>query len=429
VGLYKECDLFVRPTNTDDEAVSIREALHVGTPVVAIDIVRRPAACILFETHNMEQFENAVRKALIDLKFYRNRIKFLDDANNAKKITNLYKKLLKEGLIMTWAEKKVLITGASGFIGSHLVEALAKNGTDVRAFVHYNSRNDIGNLSFLDDDLLKSVEVIWGDVTDEGMVRHAVKGCDCVFHLAALIGIPYSYVAPSSYVNTNIKGTLNVLEAVREFGVSKMVHTSTSECYGTALYEPIDESHPLQGQSPYSASKIGADKLAESYYRSFDVPVATIRPFNTYGPRQSDRAVIPTIIKQLILHQDTISLGSLTPCRDLTFVEDTVNAFIKIAENSATVGQTINIGNGETISVGDLALKIINMTDPRVKIVSKEERRRPEKSEVMKLICNNKKAKEIIGWSPNVTLNAGIESTVKFIKDHRHLYIGDSYTV
>jgi nucleoside-diphosphate-sugar epimerase len=208
-----------------------------------------------------------------------------------------------------------------------------------------------------------------------------------------------------------------------------MVTTSTSECYGTALYEPIDESHPLQGQSPYSASKIGADKIAESYFRSFDVPVATIRPFNTYGPRQSDRAVIPTIIKQLLLNQETISLGALTPCRDLTFVEDTVRGFIKIAENPRTVGETINIGNGETISIGDLALKLIKMIKPGVKIVSHEKRFRPEKSEVMKLICNNQKAKEMVGWTPTVKLNEGLNKTLEFIKDHRDLYTGDSYTV
>ena len=330
---------------------------------------------------------------------------------------------------MTMMNKKVLITGAAGFIGSHLVEELIKNGSRVKALVHYNSRNDIGNLGFLDKNLLESVEIVWGDVTDEGMVRNAVKGCEYVFHLAALIGIPYSYVAPSSYINTNIKGTLNVLEAVKDFDVSKMVTTSTSECYGTALYEPIDESHPLQGQSPYSASKIGADKIAESYYRSFDVPVATIRPFNTYGPRQSDRAVIPTIIKQLLMKKNTISLGALSPCRDLTFVKDTVEGFIQIAENPATIGETINIGNGETISIGDLAAKLIEMINPDVEILSKEERLRPQKSEVMKLICNNKKAKELVGWEPKITLKKGLERTIEFIKDHRHLYSGDRYTV
>ncbi|BBO77652.1 NAD-dependent dehydratase [Desulfosarcina widdelii] len=330
---------------------------------------------------------------------------------------------------MKLSKKKVLITGAAGFIGSHLVEALINQGADVKAFVRYNSRNDLGNLSFLSQRLLENMEIIWGDITDEGMVRNAVRGCDCVFHLAALIGIPYSYVAPGSYVNTNIKGTLNVLEAVREFSVSKMVTTSTSECYGTALYEPIDESHPLQGQSPYSASKISADKLAESYYRSFDVPVSTIRPFNTYGPRQSDRAVIPTIIKQLLLKKETIFLGALTPCRDLTFVEDTVDGFIKIAENSDTVGETINIGNGKTISIGALAQKLIDLVNPGVSVVSSEERLRPEKSEVYKLICDNKKAKTVVGWAPKVTLDEGLKKTFQFIKAHRDLYVGDNYTV
>jgi nucleoside-diphosphate-sugar epimerase len=230
-------------------------------------------------------------------------------------------------------------------------------------------------------------------------------------------------------VATNVFGTLNVLEAVKELGVSKMVHTSTSECYGTALYEPIDESHPLQGQSPYSASKIGADKLAESYYLSFDVPVTTIRPFNTYGPRQSERAVIPTIIKQLLLNRETISLGALTPCRDLTFVEDTANAFLKIAESSETVGQTINVGSGAAISIGDLALKIINMINPQAKVISKSDRFRPKKSEVMKLICNSQKAREILCWTPKVSLNRGIEKTIDYIKNHPHLYQANRYIV
>ncbi|MBN1491888.1 MAG: SDR family NAD(P)-dependent oxidoreductase [Phycisphaerae bacterium] len=330
---------------------------------------------------------------------------------------------------MTWQGKRVLVTGAGGFIGSRLVATLVQRGARVRAMIRYNSRNDRGNLRLLADDELAGAEVISGNVEDADCVSEAVAGCDCVFHLAALIGIPYSYTAPRSYVATNIVGTLNVLDAVRRKGVARMVHTSTSETYGTAMYEPIDEKHPLQGQSPYSASKIGADKLAESYYRSFGTPVATIRPFNTYGPGQSARAVIPTIITQLLAGKRTIELGSLEPKRDLTFVEDTARGFIAVAECDAALGETINVGNGKAIRIGDLAEMLRNMVNPAAQIVSTEARVRPTKSEVMNLICGNAKAADLLGWRPTVSLADGLERTVAFVRAHPDWYPADQYTV
>ena len=330
---------------------------------------------------------------------------------------------------MAWKGKQVLVTGAAGFIGSHLVEALVGEGAVVRALVHYNSRNDYGNLRFLGDEQLRNIEIVMGDIQDAGCVDLAVRGCECVFHLAALIGIPYSYVAPRSYVATNVAGTLNVLEAVRSNKVPRMVHTSTSECYGTALYEPIDEKHPLQGQSPYSASKIGADKLAESYYLSFDAPVATIRPFNTYGPRQSARAVIPTIISQLLFGGDVVELGSLEPMRDLTFVEDTVRGFIAVAECDKALGQVTNVGSGKTISIGDLAEMLVRMINPSAKIVSTEARMRPPRSEVKKLICANAKAAELTEWRPQVSLTEGLKRTIDFVRNHPDLYQADKYNI
>jgi NAD dependent epimerase/dehydratase len=330
---------------------------------------------------------------------------------------------------MSWNNKKVLVTGAGGFIGSHLVTALLERGARVRALVHYNSRDDCGNLRFLPADQFRQIEVLKGDIVDGDFMRQAVAGCDCVFHLAALIAIPYSYVAPRSYVAANVEGTLNVLEAVRRTGVPRMVHTSTSEVYGTALYEPIDEDHPLQGQSPYSASKIGADKLVESYYRSFDLPVATTRPFNTYGPRQSARAVIPTIIAQLLAGRETIELGSLDPQRDLTYVEDTAKGFLAVAECDAAIGQTINVGTGRTIRIGDLAGMLVRLINPAAKIVSSEKRVRPAKSEVMKLICGNARAERMTGWRPTVPLEEGLKRTVAFIREHLDLYRADEYTV
>lgn len=331
--------------------------------------------------------------------------------------------------MMAWKGTRVLVTGAGGFIGSHLVSELLDQGAEVRAFLHYNSRNDIGNLKYLTKPQFDCLELVMGNIEDADCVSSAVKGCECVFHLAALIGIPYSYVAPRSYVATNTIGTLNVLEAVRRQDVPRMVHTSTSEVYGTALYEPIDEDHPLQGQSPYSASKIGADKLAESYYRSFNVPVVTVRPFNTYGPRQSARAVIPTIIAQLLSGKDVIELGSLTPMRDLTYVEDTARGFMAAAECGDAIGETVNLGNGQTISIGDLARKLIELINPSATIVTKEERVRPGKSEVMKLICANAKAKQLIRWSPTVSLDEGLKRTIAFVQDHLDDYRIDQYTV
>ncbi len=324
---------------------------------------------------------------------------------------------------------RVLVTGAGGFIGSHLVAALVRRGCSVRAMVHYNSRNDIANLALLPKDIQAALEIVAGDVQDAGSVTAAVKGCSCVFHLAALIGIPYSYAAPRSYVSTNISGTVNVLEAVRACGAQRMVATSTSETYGTAVRTPIDEDHPLQGQSPYSASKIGADKLAESYFRSFDVPVATIRPFNTYGPRQSARAVIPAVISQLLGGRTSVKLGSLDPQRDLTFVEDTAAAFIAVAQCDAAVGQTINAGSGKTISVGDLAQKIIAAINPQAKIEAAADRVRPDRSEVMLLLADNSKALRLTGWAPKVSLDEGLRRTIEFIREHLDLYRGDQYAV
>jgi NAD dependent epimerase/dehydratase len=330
---------------------------------------------------------------------------------------------------MMWRGKKILVTGAAGFIGSHLVESLLDRGAKVRALVHYNSRSDIGNLRFLAKEALDRVEVVFGDVRDSGSIDQAVAQCEYVFHLAALIGIPYSYLAPRSYVDTNVSGTLNVLDAVRKHRITRMVHTSTSEVYGTAQYEPIDENHPLQGQSPYSASKISADMLVESYHRSFGIAVTTLRPFNTYGPRQSARAVIPTIITQLLSGKEVISLGSLGPERDLTFVEDTARAFVAAAESDETVGKTVHIGNGKSISIGNLAEMLVEMVNPRARIVCDEKRVRPVNSEVMKLICNYSKAEAQMGWKPTVSLKDGLRRTIEFIREHIGYYNTEDYSV
>lgn len=330
---------------------------------------------------------------------------------------------------MNLKEKKVLVTGAGGFIGSHLTEELVQIGASVRAFVHYNSRNDWGLLEFLPDNVKNEIDVFSGEIQDSIVVRKAVKDIDVVFHLAALIGIPYSYIAPESYINTNIKGTLNVMQACLEGGIEKVVHTSTSEVYGTAKYVPIDEKHPLQGQSPYSASKIGADKIAESYHLSFDLPVATIRPFNTFGPRQSARAVIPTVISQA-LSSGVIELGSLTPVRDLTYVKDTVNGFIKVAESPKSIGEVINTGNSKGITIGDITEKIISLTGiPDLKISCNEKRIRPEKSEVMELICDNSKAQKLLGWEPKHSLEEGLRETISWIKEHQRIYKPGLYNV
>ncbi len=329
---------------------------------------------------------------------------------------------------MKWDDKQVLVTGAGGFIGSHLVDELLQKGAEVTAFVHYNARNDWGMLEGRDSESTPNLTVIAGDVTDSLFVKKAVAGKEYVFHLAALIGIPYSYVAPESYINTNIKGTLNVMQACLDHEVTRVVHTSTSEVYGTAQYTPIDEKHPLQGQSPYSASKIGADKIAESFFCSFALPVTTIRPFNTFGPRQSTRAVIPTIITQA-LTGNTVKLGSLTPIRDLTFVTDTANGFIKLAESKKTVGRIVNTGSGRGVTIGELADIIIRQVNPKARIVCEERRVRPEKSEVMELLCDNRSARDLAGWKPSYTLEEGLTQTITWMKDHLASYKPGLYTV
>jgi NAD dependent epimerase/dehydratase len=329
---------------------------------------------------------------------------------------------------MKWQDKQVLVTGAGGFIGSHLVDELLNKGADVTAFVHYNARNDWGMLEGHYTDKTPNLTVIAGDVTDSQFVKKAVSKNEYVFHLAALIGIPYSYIAPESYINTNIKGTLNIMQACLDANVTRVVHTSTSEVYGTALYTPIDEKHSLQGQSPYSASKIGGDKIAESFYCSFGLPVTTIRPFNTFGPRQSTRAVIPTIITQA-LTSDSIKLGSLTPIRDLTYVADTVQGFIKFAESPKTVGKTVNTGSGRGVTIGDLAALIIQQVNPDATIICDEERIRPEKSEVMQLLCNNRLAKDLAGWEPQYTLEDGLTRTIDWMREHISSYKAGIYTV
>jgi NAD dependent epimerase/dehydratase len=327
---------------------------------------------------------------------------------------------------MNWESKKVLVTGAGGFIGSHLCEALLAKGSDVTAMLRYSSRSDWGNLEFLSSQDRRQLKVIAGNIEDGNFVAQQVKGIDIIFHLAALIAIPYSYIAPMSYVKTNIEGTLNLLEAARKERVEKVIHTSTSETYGSACYTPIDEKHPLQGQSPYSASKIGADKIAESYYRSYELPVVTIRPFNTFGPRQSARAIIPTIITQA-LTQDEIKLGSLDPLRDLSFVRDVTQAFIKLAESGETIGETINIGSGKGVSIGELAAEILEIMNCKKKIVVEEQRVRPPKSEVRLLVCDNTKALKLTGWKPVYSLKQGLVEVVDFISRNLHQYKTDQY--
>ena len=327
---------------------------------------------------------------------------------------------------MNWESKKVLVTGAGGFIGSHLCEALLAKGSDVTAMLRYSSRSDWGNLEFLSSQDRRQLKVIAGNIEDGNFVAQQVKGIDIIFHLAALIAIPYSYIAPMSYVKTNIEGTLNLLEAARKERVEKVIHTSTSETYGSACYTPIDEKHPLQGQSPYSASKIGADKIAESYYRSYELPVVTIRPFNTFGPRQSARAIIPTIITQA-LTQDEIKLGSLDPVRDLSFVRDVTQAFIKLAESGETIGETINIGSGKGVSIGELAAEILEIMNCKKKIVVEEQRVRSLKSEVCLLVCDNTKVLKLTGWKPVYSLKQGLVEVVDFISRNLHQYKTDQY--
>jgi NAD dependent epimerase/dehydratase len=327
-----------------------------------------------------------------------------------------------------WEGRQVLVTGAGGFIASHLVEALTERGAKVRAFVRYNSRGDPGLLSLLPPHIFKNIEIIAGDIRDSSAVRKSVEGVSHVLHLGALIAIPYSYVHPEEVIETNVNGTLNILLAGRDAGVERIVHTSTSEVYGTAIRVPIDEEHPLQGQSPYSASKIGADKIAESFYRSFDLPVVTVRPFNTYGPRQSTRAVIPTIITQA-LTQDVIRLGNQEARRDLTFVSDTVEGFMKVAQIPDIEGDTFNLGTGIEVSVRDLADRIISLVGKPVKVEVDPARMRPSKSEVQRLLSDNRRARERLFWEPKVSLDLGLRQTIAWIAEHLDLYKPNLYQI
>ena len=330
--------------------------------------------------------------------------------------------------MMNWANRSVLVTGAGGFMGSHLVARLVELGTKVRAVVRYNSRNDWGLLEVLPAAVKSEVDVRAGDIVDPFWTLRTVEGCDLIFHLAALIAIPYSYMAPQQFVAVNCSGTLNLLEAARLLGVERFIHTSTSETYGTAQYTPIDEKHPLRGQSPYAASKIGADKLVESYHLSFGIPAAIIRPFNTYGPGQSARAVIPTIISQG-LDGEAIRLGLLTPRRDLTYVQDTVAAFVKIAEHPAAIGEVINVGSGTAVSIGEVADRIIGLLGGGRRVIRDEARIRPPASEVMELLCDHRKARDLLGWQPQVSLEAGLQETIQFIRDHRERYKPETYNL
>lgn len=325
--------------------------------------------------------------------------------------------------------KKVLVTGADGFIGSHLTEQLVKEGYEVKAFTYYNSFNTWGWLDTLPKDILNQIEIFSGDIRDPNGVDNAVAGMEQIFHLAALIAIPFSYHSPDSYVDTNIKGTLNILQAAKRQECERILVTSTSEVYGTAQYVPIDELHPFQGQSPYSATKIGADRLAESFYRSFNMPVTIVRPFNTYGPRQSARAIIPTIITQLLAGNEEIKLGSLTPTRDFNYVLDTVNGFIEIAKSNKTIGEEINIATQQEISMGQLAEELINQINPNAKIVCDENRLRPEKSEVNRLLGANAKIKKLTNWEPKYNLTSGLEETIEWMKSNLGQYKTDIYNV
>ncbi len=320
---------------------------------------------------------------------------------------------------MTLKGRQVLVTGAGGFIASHLAEACLAAGAKTRAFVHYNA---LGTWGWLDQSPVQGeLEILAGDLTDRDSVKQAAKGCEVIFHLGALIAIPYSYQAPASYVRTNIEGTLNVLQAARELGVQRVIHTSTSEVYGTARYVPIDEAHPLQGQSPYSASKIGADKIAESFHLSFGLPVVTIRPFNTFGPRQSARAVIPTIITQLLTDQP-VKLGNLHPTRDLNYVANTVEGFLLAATAPTAVGQTINLGSGREISIGDLVQLIAKLMGKEVRVQQDANRLRPADSEVERLLASNNLAGQLLGWTPSVSLEDGLLETIAWLSQHQERY-------
>lgn len=326
---------------------------------------------------------------------------------------------------------KVLVTGADGFIGSHLTEYLVRAGYSVRAFVLYNSFNSYGWLDTIPKDIKDQIEFFAGDVRDPNGMREAMKGIDTVYHLAALIAIPYSYHSPDNYVDVNIKGTLNVLQAARMLDTKRILVTSTSEVYGTAQYVPIDELHPYQGQSPYSATKIGADRMAESFWRSFGTPLTIVRPFNTYGPRQSARAVIPTIITQLLNGAEEIKLGDITPTRDLLFVQDTVRGFESIARHDATIGEEVNIATQSEITVGDLAQKLIDQIHPSARIVTEEQRMRPDKSEVRRLFGSNAKIQRLTDWRPETSLDQGLAETVAWFREPKNLsqYKHDIYNI
>jgi len=322
---------------------------------------------------------------------------------------------------------RILITGAGGFIGSHLTEFLVRKGLEIRAFVRYNSKNNWG---WLEESKYKDkIEVYSGDIRDFDSVKDAMKGVDVVFHLAALIGIPYSYVSPLAYIKTNLEGTYNVLQAARERRVQRVVHTSTSEVYGTAQYVPIDENHPLNPQSPYAATKVGADQLALTFYRSFDLPVTVIRPFNTYGPRQSARAIIPTVISQVLSGKNMIRLGNLDPTRDLNFVLDTVEGFYQVGLHEKTVGEVVNIGSGKEISIGDLTKMIFTLIGREVEVVQDDLRIRPGKSEVKRLLCDASKAKELTGWKSKYSLEEGLKVTIDWIKENLDSYKPEIYNV
>lgn len=332
---------------------------------------------------------------------------------------------------MNLVGKRVLVTGADGFIGSHLTERLIDEGAEVRALCYYNSFNSLGWIDTFSPEKLSKIQVITGDIRDSGSVRNAMRDVQVVFHLAALIGIPYSYYSPESYLDTNIRGTLNVLQVAREYRTERILVTSTSEVYGTAQYVPIDEFHPKQGQSPYSASKIGADYMAESFFRSFGLPVVVVRPFNTFGPRQSARAVIPTIITQLLDGSSEIKLGSLEPTRDLVFVKDTAEGFISIAKCDQAVGNEINIATNSEISIGDLASKIVKQINPNARILLEQERKRPEKSEVERLLGSNEKIYSLTGWKPAFSLEQGLANTIEWFMNpgNRNRYKSNVYNI
>jgi len=330
---------------------------------------------------------------------------------------------------MSFRDKQILVTGAGGFIGSHLAEALVRAGARTRALVHYNSRGDIGNLQYVEPDIRQAIEIMASDVRDRTGVRKAVEGCDIVFHLAALVGIPYSYYAPQSYVSTNIDGTLNMLEACRDCGVGRLVHPSTSEVYGTAQYTPIDEKHPLHAQSPYAATKIAADQLAYSFFAAFQLPVVVVRPFNTFGPRQSARAVIPTIIAQA-LDRDEIFLGSTEPVRDFLYVTDSALGFMAAAAAPESVcGEVINLGSGGGISIKHLVERIGAHMGRGLKVIESKDRLRPDKSEVLQLICCAAQAKALLKWQAAVSLEEGLGRTIAWIRAHRELYRQDEYAI